>query len=98
LKIKLHPDKTEIYPLRNGACFLGYRIFYYYRLLKERNVRHFLRKLKKNIFLFRNGEITKEQLESRINGWLGYAKFGNTWNFREEILRPHCGDVTYKAN
>lgn len=98
LKIKLHPDKTEILPLRNGITFLGYRIFYHYRLLRKRNIRTFTRKLEKNISLCKNKEITEEQLESRINGWMGYAKFGDTWNFREKILRSHCVGVIFKEN
>lgn len=85
LKIKLHPEKTEIYALRNGICFLGYRVFYYYKLLRERNIKHFMNRLRNNISLCKNGEITKEQLESRIKGWEGYAKFGNTYNFREKL-------------
>ncbi len=85
LKIKLHEDKTKIYALRNGITFLGYRIFYHYKLLRKRNVRTFMRKLEKNISLCNNNEITKEQLESRVNGWMGYAKFGDTFNFREKI-------------
>ena len=96
LKIKLHPDKTEILPLRNGITFLGYRIFYHCRLLRRRNIKHFLKKLEKNISLFKNKEISKEQLESRINGWMGYAKFGNTFNFKEKVVRPHCVDVAFK--
>jgi retron-type reverse transcriptase len=86
LKIKLHPDKTNIYALRNGTTFLGYRIFYHYRLLKERNIRHFMRKLEENIRLYKNKEISKEQLESRIKGWEGYAKFGNSYNIIKKII------------
>jgi hypothetical protein len=85
LKINLHPDKTDILPLRNGVTFLGYRIFYNCRLLRKRNIKHFLRKLENNLILFKEGDITREQLESRINGWMGYAKFGNTYKFRESI-------------
>ena len=85
LKIKLHPDKTGIHALRNGITFMGYRVFYHYRLLRKRNIRYFMKKFQKNIFLYNNQEISEEQLESRINGWLGYAKFGNTFNFRKQL-------------
>ncbi|KKK52767.1 hypothetical protein LCGC14_3101620, partial [marine sediment metagenome] len=30
-------------------------------------------------------EISEEQFESRINGWMGYAKFGNTFNLINRI-------------
>jgi hypothetical protein len=85
LKIKLHPDKTEIYALRNGINFLGYRVFYHYRLLRERNIRYFLKRFERNLYFLNNKEISAEQLESRLNGWFGYAKFGNTFNFREGL-------------
>jgi retron-type reverse transcriptase len=85
LKIKLHPDKTEIHPLRNGITFLGYRVFYYYRLLRQRNTKYFLKKFEKNIYLYKNKDITEEQLESRIHGWNGYAKFADTFNFRNKL-------------
>lgn len=87
LKIKLHPEKTEIHVLRNGIDFLGYRIFYHYKLLRKRNIRYFMKKLKKNISFYNNKEISEEQFESRINGWFGYAKFGNTFNLMKKIFQ-----------
>jgi len=71
LKIKLHPDKTEIKPLRNGIEFLGYRIFYSYKLLKKRNIRYFKRKLKESIKLINDGQMNKKQLEDKLNGCSG---------------------------
>ena len=80
LKIKLHLEKTEIHALRNGINFLGYRVFYHYKLLRKRNLRYFMKKLEKNFSLYNNKEISEEQFGSRINGWMGYAKFGDTFN------------------
>ncbi len=85
LNIGLHPGKTKIYALRNGITFLGYRIFYHYRLLRSRNIKYFFKKFDKNVYLLNNKEISEEQFYSRINGWLGYAKFGNTFNFIDSI-------------
>ncbi len=86
LKIKLHPDKTKIYALRNGINFLGYRVFYYYTLLRKRNIKSFNKKFKELLGLYKNGELTKEQLENRLAGWNGYANFGNTFNFRKGLI------------
>ncbi len=85
LKIKLHPDKTKIKPLRNGVDFLGYRVFYYYKLLRKRNIRHFKKKLKENIYLKNQRKITEKQFNSRIVGWKGYADFGNNYNFMNRL-------------
>lgn len=85
LKLKLHPDKSEIYALRNGITFLGYRIFYHYKLLRKRNIKYFLKNLNKKINLYREGSIDKRKLEGFLNGWNGYSKFANTHNFNKKI-------------
>ncbi len=98
LKIKLHPDKTDILPLRNGITFLGYRILYHYKLITRRNKRHFIKKLDKNIEMYKEGVISKERLESRLNGWLGYAKFSNTYNFRKNIINKINDNIEEKIS
>ena len=86
LRLELHPDKTDIYPLRKRITFLGYRIFYNYKLLRKRNQRQFFNKLKGNIELYKDGIIDGEKLESFLCGWFGYAKFANTYKLRQKIL------------
>ena len=86
LKLELHPDKSEIHALRNGITFLGYRIFYHYKLLRKRNINYFLIQFNKKINLYRHGLIEKEKLESFLQGWFGYSKFANTHNFRKKML------------
>jgi len=85
LRLELHPDKSRIYPLRNGITFLGYRIFYHYKLLRKRNINSFKNKLRENIKLYREGLMSREKLESFLQGWFGYSKFANTYNFRKKI-------------
>ncbi len=86
LRLELHPEKSEIYPLRNGITFLGYRIFYTYKLLRKRNINHFLNKFKEKLQFYHQGLISKEQLESFVQGWFGYSKFANTYKLRQKIL------------
>ncbi len=86
LRLELHPDKSGIHPLKDGITFLGYRIFYHYRLLRKRNQRQFFGKLKENIRLYGEGLISKEKLDSFIQGWFGYSKFANTHKLRKRIL------------
>ena len=85
LKLELHPDKTEIHALRNGITFLGYRIFYHYKLLRKRNINYFNKRLAEKIELYRCGEISDEKLKGFLDGWNGYSKFANTHNFTKKI-------------
>jgi retron-type reverse transcriptase len=78
LKIWLHPAKSKIIVLRNGITFLGYRIFFHYKLLVKRNIRF----IQSRIGDFNQGKISKEQLESCFSGWSGYAKWANTYKLR----------------
>ncbi|MDA3836055.1 MAG: RNA-directed DNA polymerase [Nanoarchaeota archaeon] len=39
LKLELHPDKSKIINLSRGVDFGGFRNFYYYKLLRKRNIR-----------------------------------------------------------
>ena len=85
LRLELHQDKSEIYALRNGITFLGYRVFYHYKLLRKRNIRYFKNKLSKKLELYNSGLIDKEHLESFLQGWNGYSNFANTYNFNKRI-------------
>ncbi len=46
LNIWLHPDKSKILRLGHTINFLGFRVFYYHKLLKKSNIRKMKRKLK----------------------------------------------------
>lgn len=82
LKIWLHPNKTKIVALRNGIIFLGYRIFFYYKLLLERNIRL----AKRKILMLKNDELTKDKFAEFFQGWNAYAKWANTFELRKNLL------------
>jgi len=48
LKICLHPEKSKILSLNEGIGFLGFRVFYYHKLLKKSNIK----KMKKTLDKF----------------------------------------------
>lgn len=85
LRLEIHPEKSEIHALRNGITFLGYRIFYHYKLLRKRNINYFKRKLNKKLSVYSQGLIDKEHLENYLHGWKGYSDFANTYNFNKNI-------------
>ena len=85
LRLELHQDKSEIHALRNGITFLGYRVFYHYKLLRKRNIRYFRNNFNKKLELYSRGEIDREHLESFLQGWNGYSNFANTYNFNKKF-------------
>ena len=82
LRIWLHPDKSKIIALRNGITFLGYKIFYHYRLLVKRN----LRLARRKVIMLKSGEITQQSFIDFLHGWDGYAKGANSYKLRYNLL------------
>ena len=83
LKLEVHPDKSKILQLRNGISFLGYRIFYHYKLLVKRNIKC----MEKKVAMFDNGEIRYADFRESYQGWQAYARWANTYKFRKEISK-----------
>lgn len=83
LKLELHPDKSKIVSLSKGVDFVGFRNFYHFRLLRKRNIRKILCRLKQ----FQQGELTEEKFKEILQGWNAYAKWGNSHNLRKELVK-----------
>jgi RNA-directed DNA polymerase len=87
LKLELHPDKSKIFPLYKGVNFLGFRCFYYHKLLRKKNLNHFYKRIAKFKYLLKNRLISQEKIIQSIQGWFAYAMQGNTHNLRKRISR-----------
>ncbi|MEK6914047.1 MAG: reverse transcriptase domain-containing protein [Nanoarchaeota archaeon] len=82
LELELHPDKSKISSLSNGIDFVGFRIFYYHRLLRKRNIKN----MRSRIKLFNEGEISNEKLDKILQGWISYAKWSNSYKLVRKLL------------
>jgi len=83
LKLELHPDKSKIIPLSKGIDFVGFRNFYYYRLLRKRNIKNIQRKIE----LLNRGELIYEKFIQSFQGWNAYAKWANSCNLATRIIK-----------
>ncbi|MFH1425116.1 MAG: RNA-directed DNA polymerase [archaeon] len=83
LNLKMHPDKSKIVPLSRGVDFVGFRNFYYHRLVRKRNIR----KMKRKINNMKNNRISYWQLMESYQGWQAYVKWSNSFRLRKEVLK-----------
>lgn len=58
LKIELHPEKSRVISLAKGIDFVGFRNFYYYNLLRGKNYRKIMFKVR----LFGEGKINFDKM------------------------------------
>ena len=83
LRIELHPQKSSIGSLSNNIDFVGFRNFWFYRLLRKRNLRKILFRVEQ----YKNGELNKEKLLESFQGWNAYAKWANSFKLRRKIVK-----------
>src|SRR3989344_6907584 len=87
LKIELHPSKSKIIKLDKGLNLLGFRVFYYHKLLRKANKRKFERQFKEKLELYKNKNISREDFAQSLQGWLGYAMWANTYKLRNKVIK-----------
>ena len=87
LNLELHPNKSQILKLEKGIKFLGFRIFYYHKLLRKSNMKHFERKLNQMKIMLKEDLIDREEIVGKLEGWLAYALNGNTHKYRKYIIK-----------
>ena len=85
LRIELHPEKSRIIPLGNRLDFLGFRIFYYHRLLRKSNLIKMKNKYKQIKEEYKKGKIEYDKIYDFMEGWVNYAKQANTNKLRKRI-------------
>lgn len=97
LKLKLHPKKQIIGPVRQGIDFLGYIIKPNYILARRRIIGTFKHKLTE----FNNqlaGATTAETIEAVVkqahaasNSYFGHFQHGNCFSLRKTLYEKHFG-------
>ena len=99
LRLTLNQKKAQIFPVKHGIPFLGWRLFPYYRRLRRENVRYASRRLKAQQAAYRAGKLSQQALTASLHAWLAHAAHGQTYQLRRRLLgrftftrerRPHA--------
>ncbi len=86
LRLKLHPRKSQIFPVSQGTCFLGYRIFTTHRRLKVPNVHRARRRLRRLQADYANGRVSLAQVSQSVQSWVAHAAHADTYGLRQHVL------------
>jgi RNA-directed DNA polymerase len=81
LNLELHSQKSKIISLSNGIDFIGFRIFYYHKLLRKRNIN----KIKLNINNINAGLIDDKKFFDIFNGWCAYANWADSYRLIKNL-------------
>jgi hypothetical protein len=75
LTLTLHPQKTRHTTPERGVNLLGYKIFYYHKRIRNKNIERFKENLKSLEEEYALGRITPEKLTQKMRGWVEYARY-----------------------
>ena len=87
LKIELHPSKSNVLRLNSGINFLGFRVFFYHKLIRKSNLKNFERKFNNLRIQFDEEIIGREKALESLEGWLAYCSHANTYKYRKYLIR-----------
>ncbi len=79
--------QLSIIAVNRGIGFLGFRMFNHHKLLKKSNLGKITRKLAMLKTKFNDGKTSYDEIHSSFEGWLTYAKQGNTHKLRARIIK-----------
>ena len=86
LRLKIHPIKSQIFATKQGANFLGFRIFPTHIRVRSKN----LRIGKKRIYVLKQAvaisKISVSTANLSILSWFAHLAHGDTWKLRSNIL------------
>lgn len=91
LQLKLNP-KSDIFPIKRGIDFLGYRTWPSHRLLRKRNIVNTRRRFTRIAEQLAAGEVSIDYVLASLASWNGYCKHALSDKARVKCLEP-LGDL-----
>jgi RNA-directed DNA polymerase len=90
LRLTLHEERAQVYPVDTGIPFLGFRAYPDRRRLKRRKGIAFQRRLKQLGHAYAAGDIALDRVTASVQGWIAHARYGQTIGLRRAILNRFC--------
>ena len=87
IRLELHPQKSSVSPLYTATKFLGFRVFYHYKLPTKSNMRIIRNRIDYFIGLHSKDFLRKENVLAAVIGWNAYAMHANTYKLRNNLMK-----------
>ena len=86
LRLTIHEKKAQIFPVKTGIPFLGFRIYPEYRHLKRQKYINFRRNFKKLHGAYKKGDVDFDKIDASVQGWVNHLRYADTYGLRRTIL------------
>jgi hypothetical protein len=86
LRLRVHINKAQIWPVQKGTDWLGYRVYPTHRRVRRSNVKRFQQRLQLLTEAYRRREIELEKVKASIMSWLGHVEHADSYHLRQQVL------------
>jgi retron-type reverse transcriptase len=86
LRLKIHPVKSQLFESKQGANFLGFRVFPTHIRVRSENLRRARRRLRHIQADYKQGKIPLREVSQSIRSWVAHLEHGDTWRLRQKIF------------
>jgi len=87
LRLTLHEGQAQVYPVKAGIPWLGFRVFPTHRRLKRDNVKAFARRFRAQRDAYHAGEMTLDEIRESLRAWIAHAEHGNSYRLRQSLFK-----------
>lgn len=85
IKLAMHENKSQIYEIKSGVPFLGYKIWPSHRLVLKQNIKRLKLRMKRYFKLLDKGVINSQRIFASMQSWLGFAGHADSYNLRLQL-------------
>lgn len=86
LRLRIHPIKSQLFETRQGANFLGFRVYPEYIRVRSENLRRARRRLRRLQHQYLVFKIGNQEVLQSLRSWTAHLNHGDTWRLREQIF------------
>lgn len=97
-RLKIHTNKLEIFPVKNGISFLGFLIYQDRKRLCRNIITKFNNRNRKYLRMVKCRKIALEKYRQCLLSWVGFANLGDTWNLRKKLFVPYIARIAIIAS
>jgi RNA-directed DNA polymerase len=86
LRLKIHPIKSQIFATRQGANFVGFRIFPIHIRVRASNLRHSRHRHRQLQTAYRLNQIEPFIVQQSLQSWAAHLNHADTWHLKQQIF------------
>lgn len=85
-RLRLHPTKAHVSPVRDGLSLLGYCVYPHRRRLRNDNGYRFRRRLRRFARGYAEGRLQWQDFNPSVQSWIGHAQHADTAGLRSTMF------------